>query len=341
MEIRKLNSLRGLAALIVLVSHYSNESNLFGKILGIGAGQFGVMIFFLLSSFLISYLYIDRQSGPGAVFNYGIARIARVVPLFFVIVILSWLAINYLPWSIGRYAFRVPFPKDLMAHLLFFQGTNLLWTIPPEIHFYILFAVLWLFWSRLKLLICVLTVILIAGSLFLMNGQIKTINIFGLEADLIILRVFPFFAVGFLLGPLYRRWHPKSLFQSHFYALSLLVIPFLYPVIFYKITGRVHAMWEDPGILAVMSIVFFMVVFLVPEKNPVLENRLGDLLGKISYSLYLLHYPLLKWLQNLGLVGGFGGLILFLLLATGIAYASFVFLERPMRKWVRSAFVPV
>jgi peptidoglycan/LPS O-acetylase OafA/YrhL len=69
MEIRKLNSLRGLAALIVLVSHYSNESGLLGRALGIGAGQFGVMIFFPLSSFLISYLYLDRQSGAGAIFN--------------------------------------------------------------------------------------------------------------------------------------------------------------------------------------------------------------------------------------------------------------------------------
>jgi peptidoglycan/LPS O-acetylase OafA/YrhL len=341
MEIRKLNTLRGLAALIVLVSHYSNESGLFGKALGLGAGQFGVMIFFLLSAFLISFLYLDRQSGPGAVFNFAIARIARVIPLYFLIVILSYLAINHLPGSIGRYAFGIPGTEDLLAHLLFFQGTNLLWTIPPEIHFYVLFAVLWLFWSRLKLAICGLIVILITGSLFLMNGQIKMVNIFGLTADLIILRVFPFFAVGFLLGALFRRWQPEVRFQKHFYVLSLLVVPFLFPVIFFKLTGRIHAMWEDPGILAVMSAIFFLVVFLVPEKNPVLENWLGDLFGRISYSLYLLHFPLLKWLRHLGLVGGFGGLVLFLLLASGVAYASFVFLERPLRNWIRSASVPI
>ncbi|MEQ1738775.1 MAG: hypothetical protein ABL884_02625 [Methyloglobulus sp.] len=37
-EIRKLNSLRGFAALIVLISHYSNLG-LWGKTLGNGAGQ--------------------------------------------------------------------------------------------------------------------------------------------------------------------------------------------------------------------------------------------------------------------------------------------------------------
>ena len=41
MEIRKLNTLRGIAALIVLISHYSNATNLFHGVLGTGGGQFG------------------------------------------------------------------------------------------------------------------------------------------------------------------------------------------------------------------------------------------------------------------------------------------------------------
>jgi hypothetical protein len=46
-EIRKLNSLRGLAALIVVISHFSNHSHLFNGMLGQGAGQLGVMLFFI------------------------------------------------------------------------------------------------------------------------------------------------------------------------------------------------------------------------------------------------------------------------------------------------------
>ena len=61
MEIRKLNTLRGLAALIVVVSHYSNATLIMGGLLGFGGGQFGVMIFFVLSGFLMSYLYLGRE----------------------------------------------------------------------------------------------------------------------------------------------------------------------------------------------------------------------------------------------------------------------------------------
>ena len=82
MEIRKLNSLRGIAALIVLVSHYSNESGLLGKALGSGGGQFGVMLFFLLSAFLISYLYLHQQPRRPQLTAYFRARAGRVLPLF-------------------------------------------------------------------------------------------------------------------------------------------------------------------------------------------------------------------------------------------------------------------
>jgi len=42
---RELDGLRGLAAIIVLVSHVSNETGLWGNLLGHGGGRIGVMIF--------------------------------------------------------------------------------------------------------------------------------------------------------------------------------------------------------------------------------------------------------------------------------------------------------
>ena len=45
--------------MIVVLSHYSNESGIWGGYLGQGAGQLGVMLFFLLSYFLMAHLYFD------------------------------------------------------------------------------------------------------------------------------------------------------------------------------------------------------------------------------------------------------------------------------------------
>ena len=61
MEIRKLNTLRGLAALIVFITHFSDITNWLGGVLGGGSGAYGVMLFFLLSGFLMTYLYLERD----------------------------------------------------------------------------------------------------------------------------------------------------------------------------------------------------------------------------------------------------------------------------------------
>ena len=52
-------------------------------------------------------------------------------------------------------------------------------------------------------------------------------------------------------------------------------------------------MWKDLEILFIVSLIFFFFIFLTPENDRLLANRVGDFLGKISYSLYLLHIPVI------------------------------------------------
>src|SRR5580704_17034654 len=85
----ELDGLRGLAAYVVVVSHISNESNLWNGLLGRGGGQLGVMLFFVLSGYLMGALYLDRPFRAGEVWAYAVRRIARVVPLFYVVVTLA------------------------------------------------------------------------------------------------------------------------------------------------------------------------------------------------------------------------------------------------------------
>ena len=352
MEIRKLNSLRGLAALIVLIGHYSNESGVWGNSLGGASGHLGVMIFFLLSAFLMSYKYLDTPPTRQAVANYAIARVARVMPLFFIVVLLSFTVHQYWPHALNVFVYDIPDLNTLASHLLLLHGTSVLWTIPPEMHFYMLFAIAWVLRPRLQRLlrrvatvqqqrtllgIVAMGAILLTLFIILRKGDGSTITVFGLVV-VPSLKVFPYFAVGALMGLLFLKWQPPARLCSHYFVLTLLVSPFLYPAIFQYITDQQHGMWADVRILVCVSAVFFILIFLVPEKNRFLENWAGDMLGKISYSLYILHFPLLLLLKDLGLAHGISGLVVFLSLVSALAYVSFYVLELPIRQRLKSVF---
>jgi peptidoglycan/LPS O-acetylase OafA/YrhL len=114
MEIRKLNMLRGIAALIVAVCHYSNHTNFLNGMLGRGSGQIGVMIFFILSGFLMSYLYMKKKFGKNEVSRFVIARAARVIPLFLVVVLCSYILQLF---GIKGILYNIPDKASLFSHL--------------------------------------------------------------------------------------------------------------------------------------------------------------------------------------------------------------------------------
>ena len=338
MQIRRLNTLRGLAALIVLVGHYSNKARLWDALLGTRAPQLGVMLFFLLSAFLMTILYLDRQPSGNAVRGYAVARAARILPLFVAIVLLSFLAQQSgLPWLTAT-AYDIPDLKSLASHLLTLYGAQVLWTIPAELHFYLIFAALWWLRPRLPWLLpafCIAVLgVFVSGHWPLGPKE----PVMGFPVDFPLLRGLPFFVVGMIVGMAYNRWRPPARIQHHAYVLVLPLVLLLYPAILERLTGWTYAMWFTPAILLAMSAIFSVLVFLVPGGNPVLENRPGDHLGKISYSLYLLHFPILLLMERLGLAQGVGGLALYLAVMILAASAIYRFFEFPTRTRIRAMF---
>lgn len=339
MEIRKLNTLRGLAALIVVVGHYSNESGLWGGYMGNGAGHFGVMIFFLLSSFLMAYLYSESPPTPLAIKKYAWARIARVVPLFVAVVIASFVVQQTRPNLLSEFAYNINSWQLLLSNLLLLSGTNVLWTIPPEIMFYLLFAAVWFLRPRFgRVILSIAAIALILYAVGAWPGRISG-TIVGLPVDCDFALALPYFTVGSLLGYAFLHWHPPKWLCSHWFVVALLLMPIFFPKIYCQLFGHGHGMWSDPLILACMSAIFFTVVFLVPSRNLLLENRIGDAIGAISYSLYLLHYPVLLCMKKLGYAKDFSGLVLFLACSIATAALSFLLVESPMRRKIRASRV--
>jgi peptidoglycan/LPS O-acetylase OafA/YrhL len=259
-----------------------------------------------------------------------------VVPLYVAVVVVSYaLGKIGIPW-IAESVYDIPDAKSLASHLAFLYGVQVLWTIPAEIHFYVVFALLWWLRPRLPWAIPLFALAVLAvftsGHWPLGPKQ----PVMGFPVDLPVLRGLPYFVAGMAIGMLYLRWQPPARWRHHAFVAALGLVLLLYPAILERLTGWTYVMWFNPLVLVVMSLAFFCLVFLVPDGNPLLEHRLGDYLGNISYSLYLLHFPILLAMEKFGLASGAGGLLLFLGITILAATLTYRFFEFPVRTRIRS-----
>lgn len=145
--------------------------------------------------------------------------------------------------------------------------------------------------------------------------------------------------MGIAFGLLYANWKVPSQLLSRAYVLSLLLILPFYPKIHLILTGLKYKTYKDPGILFSISAVFFMITFLVPDDDVLLSNRIGDFMGKISYSLYLLHMPVIWGILPQATKHPKLFLPVFLLLTIIISYLSYQLIENPLRILIRRIFI--
>lgn len=332
LEIRKLNALRGLAAIIVFITHFSDITNWLDGALGGGSGAYGVMLFFLLSGFLMSYLYLGQEFSKVNIKRYLLARTARVVPLYLIVVLSSYLL------SIGDYnsLYNISNHNTLIGHILFVYGESVLWSIPPEIQFYFIFIIFWSF-AKSRIGYIYLAIIAVLIFLFFTNFPRVYGDLNGIPYNLFnTLRSLPYFFIGVIFGMHFNSLKVPKYLRKHWFILVLFLIPMMYPQITNITSDAKTRMWLSYEVLLVMSSVFFCIVFLVPNNNLLLANKLSDFIGKISYSLYLLHMPIITLVNQLNVSVKFK-LLLSLALTISIAYISFKYFEKPVARLIRRA----
>ena len=122
------DGIRGLACVIVLALHTIVISfpDTFPYV--VGCPKIGVWLFFVLSSFLLTYQLEKRGFNWRSLADYGVGRFLRIIPAFAVVVVLYRIfgtaGIN--TWN------------DVWLALTFQHGYVHLWTIPVEFKAYAL-----------------------------------------------------------------------------------------------------------------------------------------------------------------------------------------------------------
>jgi peptidoglycan/LPS O-acetylase OafA/YrhL len=315
---RSLDSLRGIAALIVVVHHLAlvlpqATQDEFAAITLplVLSGRFAVMVFFVLSGFVLALPYFDDKDVPYV--QYIVRRFCRVyIPFAFAVVVsgvcCALIGGPYMPmfskWINEFWA--APVTGQLIAQQLLMTGSDGLksisldppiWSLIVEMRISILFPLLVLCVRRFGWASVTVALVLAygCGKLQIAIGE-KTAA--GVPESVIGTFLFTGrYVILFLLGVIMaaRLSKMKELARSlspkrHATALAGLMAVWL--VLAYKDFETSHS-----GAVDVFCGVFAMYLIALCVTFPKLSLRLSGTvwlwLGDISYSLYLIHMPVM------------------------------------------------
>jgi len=334
-----LDGLRGLAVLVVLASHYSSGGLLPQPGLH-GVGKSGVYLFFVLSAFLLTRNLLRQPAAqlrrPRLWLDYALRRVLRIWPLYLVVLLLSWL-FHQQGWP-GLYSID---SASLWRHLSLQEGQSVLWSIPVEFTFY-----LWL-------------------PLIALGLQAMAYRQWPAAAQVVM-------AIG-VAGLVLWQWPPAQT-QENDIRLGPYLVVFLCGAFAARVdqwqAGRAPqlALW---GALAVLAVLAWCVaipmlwcwLWGLPFQATVSRNwfvffgvlwsclLLGVLhgpawlracfswagigwVGRISFSLYLWHMPVIWLLQPLQLAQRLPALAAMLVLGASLllAWLSYWLVERPLSR---------
>lgn len=327
-----LDGIRGFAALLVVLAHLPKA--------GLAAapaplsGPVGVMLFFILSGFLMGHLYLTKSFDRVSCSRYLAARAARVLPLYY-LVVLGCFALSQLFGS--AFGFHIA-PDRLIPLVLLIGHDYVFWSIPPEVQFYFVFLVLWGLTQSGRLIAWLPLAAFLIAILFVMRPLFPGISILG---------QLQIFLTGVALALVRRRFvariAPAAALTVQIAGLitCFLVVAGIIPV--HDVIRGMGRSKDDiayaslPLALAVGSV---LLAYTVDTRfaRALFANRVAQRLGAWSFGIYLLHWPIM-YTAHQALVGA--GLpdvaigVIGLMATIGAAATAYHFYEVPLQKLLR------
>ncbi len=347
-----LTGIRGVAALYVLVLHLNlaiSAVDFSTWVRVIDHGYLGVDLFFILSGFILSHVYTASFENftPRAYAVFMWHRFARIWPMH----VATLAAMVVLVLGAGMLGMALNNPDawrftDIPFHILMVHAWGFLkvaswnapsWSISAEWSAYILFPLALALSTRVRAALPGIAAALI--TLGVMAAIFR-----GFEWDLghswlgarAIARVLPEFLIGCFLYRIYLAFGRTSLGWDLAGAASLVlfVLVALYAFDDFLLIGLIALFVLASGLAA-------------GPLRRFLSSRVMVFLGKISYSLYLVHFAyivvLLRALDLLGLDDAtvpeaLAVMAVSIVICCALAAAGFFAVERPARNYLKARF---
>ncbi len=266
-------------------------------------GSLGVIFFFVLSGFLITYLLLQEKkvTQTVAVKKFYLRRILRIWPLYYLIVLLGFLVLPHIHFIDNPYLIKfldTNFAPNFLLYLLFLPNLAFAafaavphigqtWSIGVEEQFYVLWplivkhsknilkALLWV----IGILITLKVIVLILYKQMPDNSALKIIKPFLAMTKMESMAIGGIGAYYLFIG----NQKIKLLYSN---ALLLFSIAMIIVLVYFT-----PAVIQD-GMYLVFSVLFLIIILNV-SSNPdcifKLENKVFKVLGNISYGIYMYH----------------------------------------------------
>jgi peptidoglycan/LPS O-acetylase OafA/YrhL len=339
-----LDGLRGVAAVLVVVCHFVIDSGL-GKQFGRQIGTVGVFTFFGLSGFLMMHVTWGRPCTWPEIRKFYWHRLSRVVPLFLIV------ALSAYPYQLIARSFDVD-PRYLgfkaiqnlevaLLNIALIRGDSVLWTIGPELMFYLIFPVFW-FGVRHSSAAAFAVMGCFLAAQWMTGFQVEPkLNFTKLNM------VLQFFIGGMAAYIIYasrlQTLAGPRMREGYFCIIMLLYLA-AWPGISKALFGAnllPKDFWEMYTAQPLYWLLIPMVVLACASSQLAsqwLGNKIFRFLGAISYSIYLLH-PVttrftLIFIPNGQIAKGLFFFACTLPLTIFVAWLSFRYIERPAQRWL-------
>ncbi len=337
-KILSLDGLRGVAALIVVVSHISNFIGF--RPTGFGAGQVGVMIFFALSGFLMCYVTEGLELNATNIRNFFARRFSRVIPLFLCVVVFAYVSYGVEIFGAEIKLFRMSNWDTLVDHLLLLKGNGVLWTIPVELFFYALFPIFWAF-NRINICVLIAVLLLVLDVQFLGPhfDQYVVDSKGAVLKFLILFTKVHYFLIGILAYFYVAKFDNKIVPYNLIFVMSAVCVFLSYPQIYQMLSGKKSTIWND---VPLMIFIFGLLVSTVKSElaHRLLGNSYFGYFGAISYSLYLTHMIVLGVaVRTIGPQNSISFVVIGLLFALSLAAFTHRFIEMPSQMILNRIFL--
>lgn len=342
-----LQILRGFAAIIVLVAHANlliDEQIFNGLFI---PGWCGVDFFFVLSGFIIFYTAYKYISQPQYALEYFKKRFIRIYPIYWFYSILV-LLFNFLIFIIFSKNFITWLELDLVniIKVIFLYPTNVFanempilpvaWTLTYEMCFYLMFGLLILYPLRISSpLIMIWFILIFLNSIGLLKfDNLLLITLFSSKN----IEFFLGCAIAYITKHNIISAQNKNLLLLSFFGCIIILIYWYNCLLNYQLFPK-----NDVLFLGLPFFVILLNAVLYEKDNDLSMNKCKYFLvffGDASYSIYLIHFPLIVILKQillkLYISNSYFLFIIIVPLTIMISCFAYKFIEKPFVDFLRN-----